>query len=529
MRPWRRPYPIALVLWLVLLGAPVGALAAASLTIEAQRGQHIYRQGSSPSGSEIVAVLDASGHGVPATILPCVHCHGYDGRGKPEGGVTPANITWQQLTKPYGSTHPGGRQRPPYTVALLKRAITMGLDASGQRLHVAMPRYQLSQDDMADLVAYLQQLDQLLEPGVTETMIRLGTVLPPPGLLPEMSQAIRAALTAYVDDINAQGGIYHRQIELHFDAAPETPEARPQALRVFLAASQVFALLGSFLAGAEAASATLVAEQEVPLVGVLALYPQVRGSLNRHVFYLYPGPEGQAQALVTFMAERYVADKPRLAVLYDEKLPHEVAEEIHHHCRTVRWDAVEQVQIPPGTLDVAPLVQALRGQGTAILLVLDPRVATATFFQEAHRQAWYPIVLIPGSLAEREFLQAPPDFAGRIFLAFPTLPTASTSGGMVAYRRLATSRKLPHQYLAAQLAALSSAAMLVEGLKRVGRDVSRQKLMEALEGLYEFPTGFSHVLTYSPTQRVGALQTHIVMFAPGTGTFVPVGTALAPP
>ena len=71
---------------------------------------------------------------VSASVLPCRSCNGVDGRGKPEGGVTPSDLTWAALTKPYGVDHPSGRRHPPYTEALLKRAITMGLDSAGNEL-----------------------------------------------------------------------------------------------------------------------------------------------------------------------------------------------------------------------------------------------------------------------------------------------------------------------------------------------------------------------------------------------------------
>ena len=63
---------------------------------------------------------------VPASAVPCAGCHGRDGKGKPEGGVTPSDLTWTALTRPYGVTHPGGRKHPPYDARLLKRAVSMG-------------------------------------------------------------------------------------------------------------------------------------------------------------------------------------------------------------------------------------------------------------------------------------------------------------------------------------------------------------------------------------------------------------------
>ena len=34
--------------------------------------------------------------------MACANCHGFDGQGKPEGGITPSNLTWEVLSKPYG-------------------------------------------------------------------------------------------------------------------------------------------------------------------------------------------------------------------------------------------------------------------------------------------------------------------------------------------------------------------------------------------------------------------------------------------
>src|SRR5436305_6559539 len=114
--------------------------AAAPEGAQLARGRQIYLEGTSPSGGEIVALMSDAGVEVPASAVPCAGCHGRDGKGKPEGGVTPSDLTWTALTKPYGVTHPGGRSHPPYDAKLLKRAIALGIDPAGTALHVAMPR-----------------------------------------------------------------------------------------------------------------------------------------------------------------------------------------------------------------------------------------------------------------------------------------------------------------------------------------------------------------------------------------------------
>ena len=61
-----------------------------------------------------------------------------------------------------------------------------------------------------------------------------------------------------------------------------------------------------------------------------------------------------------------------------------------------------------------------------------------------------------------------------------------------------------------QLSAYSAAKILVEGLRRVGREVSREKLIEALEGLSQYPTELTQAITYSPNRRIGALGAYVL-------------------
>ena len=139
------------VLLPTLLGA-AGPQAGEERKAQIERGRKIYVEGASPSGGEISALMSEASVEVPATAVPCAGCHGRDGRGRPEGGVAPSDVTWEVLTKPYGLTHPSGRKHPAYDERSLKRSITMGLDPAGNELHVAMPRFRLSHQDMEDLV-----------------------------------------------------------------------------------------------------------------------------------------------------------------------------------------------------------------------------------------------------------------------------------------------------------------------------------------------------------------------------------------
>src|SRR5258708_1021333 len=173
-----------------LIAAVAGAAPATPPGDLAREGRRIYRTGRSAAGPEITAVIGGEdGTEVSAAELPCGGCHGLDGRGRPEGGITPSDLTWEALTRPYEVGQPGSRRHPAYDRRTLKRAITLGIDAGGSPLQQAMPRYRLTQDQAAALIAYLERLGHEIEPGVTAASLRIGVLLPPSG--PESAEVRR--------------------------------------------------------------------------------------------------------------------------------------------------------------------------------------------------------------------------------------------------------------------------------------------------------------------------------------------------
>jgi Cytochrome c len=247
-----------LVALLAVFAAAAGA-AHADLTPSELRGRQIYRTGESASGTPIVALVGAENLEVPATALPCASCHGRDGRGKEEGGIRPSNLQWHALTKPYGT-------RPPYTPALLKRAITMGTSSAKQRLNPVMPRYRLSLRDADDLVAYLARVGTDPDPGLTDDTIVVGTALPK---TPE-AKTIRDALTTHFAAVNERGGLYGRRIRLiDVDTTKEEP----------------FALI----------AAREIATNEIP---TLAIFSPDTDTPNPWLIPLLPTLEAQCLALI---------------------------------------------------------------------------------------------------------------------------------------------------------------------------------------------------------------------------------------
>jgi Cytochrome c len=152
---------IAMAVLCVFVQTPVSLYSQDDrLLPQEQRGKDIYFGIEGPSNPPIRALYGNPPAELPATLMGCVNCHGKVGKGNPEAELPSRDITWDVLTKPYSSTDSRGGTRPAYTEQLLVRAVCMGIDPAGNELHVTMPRFQLSREDMRALIAYLKRLDE---------------------------------------------------------------------------------------------------------------------------------------------------------------------------------------------------------------------------------------------------------------------------------------------------------------------------------------------------------------------------------
>ena len=136
------------IVLLLLIGAIVLTGCAGSYS---SNGERIYFTAASSSGDPITP----EGFVMMGHKFACTDCHGSDGKG---GTVTMMmqqfdvpNITWPVLTGQH-------EDHPPYTVATIKQAITEGIDPAGNQLEYYMPRWQISDDDLNDLVDFLKTL-----------------------------------------------------------------------------------------------------------------------------------------------------------------------------------------------------------------------------------------------------------------------------------------------------------------------------------------------------------------------------------
>lgn len=440
--------------------ALLACLQSSASADDIRAGRRIFHRGIADGG--IVATFGRSNAALPPAALRCAGCHGPDGAGGREGGIAIPPITAADLTAPRPATA-GRPSRPGYEDSTLLRALTDGVDSAGRRL-VGMPHFRLTQEQFGALADYLRALgtDRDVDPGVTTDEIRIGAVLPLSGSRAAWGEAIHAGLAS---TLARAGEIYGRRLSL---VVTDAGDDVARSLRQLIADDKVFALVAPLVANPEGSEDL----ESLPIIGPLSPTP-ARPESNR--FYLLAPIEDQMRVLV----DELLAERPglRLAIIGAAGSAADAVADQATRTGAIaqRYATVDDL----AAIEPAPdAILALPGIDLVFLLAqLPARLGTVTIAAPAEA--------LPLGPAHREGLR----------LVLPILPVDPR-----AHDKSANVSPL----------AAAAAAVLIEGLKRMGGRASRAGLIAAIETLRGFQTGVLPPLSFGRGQHVGTRASVIV-------------------
>jgi branched-chain amino acid transport system substrate-binding protein len=367
-----------------------------------------------------------------------------------------------------------------------------------------MPRYRLSPGAAADLVAYLKELDAAEEPGVGTDRITLGVMLPPERSGSPAGLAIRETLLAAFDEVNRTGGIYGRRLECRFATAPDQGLVR--AWEAFLAQEKPFAVLGSYMEGAETEVSRLIERERIPFIQSLPPSGRAPAQVGRYLFHLVAGWETQCAALARFAAENdLLAGVPSLVLSDDPGGAGPVVERIAALAKAGGWPVPRIIRAD----EVADWASVLRSSQGAAMFWLGGGEPLEKLFQAAERVGIYPTVLAPASSTGSRMLHAPAGFAGRLYLGVSAVPGDAEPEGRAEFFRLARSARFTESELTTRLIALSAAKVLMHLVSEGGRELTRERVVTLAERLYEFHPGYTRSVTFTQSRRMGASGAHV--------------------
>lgn len=340
----------------------------------------------------------------------------------------------------------------------------------------------------------------MAETGVTRNTIRIGQSAGVTGPVAGSVKEQIAGAQVYLRTVNASGGVAGRRIELvtyddGFDA-----RRTPDNVRKLIDEDKVFALFMVRGTPQNESILPIIAAQKVPLVAPLTGAITLHRPVNRYVFNVRAKYQDEVARAINHLA---TSGMSRIGIFYaNDGFGQDVLEGYSTalQARGVQPAATVNFARPMG--DISQGVAAMNKANPQAVLVIGSGSEAARIIRELRRagsQAQF--VTLSNNAADAFIRELGDDARGLIITQ--VVPGTNSSQMTLAseYRNLARQQGVEPSN--AGMEGFMSAKVLVEGLRRAGPDLTRERLITALEGMRDYDLG-GILISYSTARHTGS-------------------------
>ncbi len=340
------------------------------------------------------------------------------------------------------------------------------------------------------------------EPGVTDKMILIGSCSALEGPARILGTETVKGATAYLHLVNEKGGVNGRKVQLQAFDDSYDPD-KTQACFNRLVKENVFAA-GFFVGTPTAAKYVPMAEEhKLPVVGLFTGAQLLYSPLKHWVINVRASYYDETREMINGLNEIGVK---KVGVIYqDDAFGKAVLDGVKialekHHSAPVGLGTFQRA-----SLDVDGGIRSARAANPEAVVLVGPYAPVAEIVKRSHAQGWRPIFLTVSFVGTEAFIKEAGKDADGMVITQVVPPYDRTDFPTIAMYREAMNKfyaGAPPTF--ASLEGFVDAMVLVEGLKRSGKDVNRAKLISSIESIHKMDVGLGKlVLDYGPEDHKG--------------------------
>ena len=353
------------------------------------------------------------------------------------------------------------------------------------------------------------------EPGVTDNSITLGMTSPFTGTNGVYGTDMRQVIQTYFDQVNKAGGVNGRKINLvALDDGYETDRAVANT-KSLIEEKNVFALLASYGSSPTTEAMNKVfGPAKVPLVGTISGAGSLREPISqnpngRYMFNVRASYADETEAIVNQLVSLGLKN---IAVFYQNDGFGKsgldgvtVALKKHNLAPTVA------ATVERNSVDVTAAVEAIAKAKPQAVVMVTLYKPTAAFVKAMKKAGQSPMFMTLSPVGTEQLVaELGPDARGIGISQVMPYPFNDIVPMVRDYQKL-VGAKAGYSYYGIE--AYAMARVMVDALKRMGKDPSREKLMAALESTSLDMGGLK--VAYSTTNRQGSRFVELTVIGPG--------------
>ena len=346
--------------------------------------------------------------------------------------------------------------------------------------------------------------------GVTANTIIIGQSAAQSGPAQELGREMKSGAEAYFDAINKAGGVNGRKIKLVSLDDGYEPDKAAANTRKLINEEKVLALFGYVGTPTSNAALPIFTEAKVPFVGAFTGAQSLREPFNRYIFNVRASYFDETEEIVGHLVRQGIK---KIAVFYQNDAYGKAGlAGVERAMKTRMLDIVVTATVERNSVDVAAAVATLSKSNTNAVIMISAYKSCAAFIKAMKlagglQQFWN--VSFVGSKALSKELGD----GGRgvqISQVMP-FPWAASVPIVHEYQNHIGGAE---NYSFTSLEGYVAAKVLVEGLKRAGKNPTRESLVDGLSSMGKFDLG-GFTVNYSPANHNGSTFVDLTIISKG--------------
>lgn len=353
------------------------------------------------------------------------------------------------------------------------------------------------------------------EPGITDNSITLGMTSPFSGTNGAYGEDMRQVIQTYFDQVNKTGGVNGRKINLvALDDGYETDRAVANT-KTLIQEKNVFALLASYGSSPTTEAMNKVfGPAQVPLVGTISGAGSLREPLSqnangRYMFNVRASYADETEAIVNQLVSLGLKN---IAVFYqNDGFGKSGLEGVTNALKKHNLAPSVAATVERNSVDVAAAVDTIaksKPQAVIMVTLYKPTTAFVKAMKKANQSPMFMTLSPVGT--EQLVAELGADARGIGISQVMPYPWNDVVPMVRDYQKL-LGGKGGYSYYGIE--AYAMARVMVDALRRMGKEPSREKLMAALESTNMDMGGLR--VGFSPSNRQGSRFVELTVIGPG--------------
>jgi ABC-type branched-subunit amino acid transport system substrate-binding protein len=350
--------------------------------------------------------------------------------------------------------------------------------------------------------------------GVSDKEISFGMAAPFSGASRELGRQMKIGVDTAFSQINSAGGENGRLLRLVSADDGYEPEKTPDAMRLLYDKEKVFGFIGNVGTPTAAVALPFALDHRALFFGAFTGASLLRRDPpDRYVFNYRASYAEETKAVVHYLVKVRRIQPKEIAVLAQQDAYGDSGYAgVQKAVRSLPGNNPDVVRLnyKRNTIDVQEAVDWLRsykGQIRAVVMIASYRAAAK--FIEKTRDVYpsmiYTNVSFVGSTALADELMLLGSRYANGVIVTQVVPAINSYATIVLKYKEALAKYFPGEspdYVSFE--GYIDASILAEAVKRVGRDIDTEKLVDELERMHDFDLGLGGPVTFSPNDHQGS-------------------------